>query len=359
MILIAELVFRPRWIARGRGVIGMILEQLLGRRKSSSELRSQDARRVPASLSDRGCERERNEDRCVIVESASGTGYFVFDGMGGEPGGDAAAQLSLEAVRGFLQDSELQDATKVIKGAIEKAHSTISLRRQNPAFASMGTTVVGALCQGPEVVIAAVGDSRAYHIHAGGIDQLTSDHTFVQQLVDEGHIVPQDALLHPQSHILTRCVGSHIGFGIDTKRYWLSPAKMDEQSEYLVLCSDGLYSLVTDEEIKAVVMSLSPEDACERLVDLAKQRGGFDNITVLVIPLPGCLKTTPDEAGVRSGRSVQTATVPRSSKQQESEVAKSAKQSWVPFHAVACLFIGLMAMAITVTVFFVLRVWGS
>ena len=235
MNLIARLVFRPRWLARGRGLVEMILEQLLGRRKSSSGLRDQSAPHSPAALSDRGCERERNEDRCVIVDSPAGIGCFVFDGMGGEPGGDAAAQISVEAVRGFLQDSDALDVEQVIKEAIEKAHSVISLRRQDPAFASMGTTVVGVLCHGPDIVIAAVGDSRAYHVHAGGTEQLTSDHTFVQQLVDEGHIVAQDALLHPQAHILTRCLGSNIGFGIDIKRYWLSPQESGQQTEYLVL----------------------------------------------------------------------------------------------------------------------------
>lgn len=338
----------------------MILDQLRMRgSKQASELHSGREHAIAAALSDCGCERELNEDRWGIIESVAGTGYFVFDGMGGESGGEAAAQLSLDAVAGFLRDTELRDTAQAIEGAIQRAQNVISLRRQNPAVASMGTTVVGALWQGPEVVIAAVGDSRAYRIHSGGIDQLTSDHTFVQKLVDEGHIVPQDALLHPQSHILTRCVGSSIGFGIDIKRFWLSPAKTEEQVECLVLCSDGLYSLVTDDEIRSVVMSLPAEEACENLVRLAKERGGYDNITVMIIPLAGSLKTTPDESVLRS-RNIASLTMGQPSCQKSQLSLQNSNGQFVSsFYRRIGIFLGVTTMVITGILFLIIKFVGS
>jgi serine/threonine protein phosphatase PrpC len=160
----------------------------------------------------------------------------------------------------------------------------------------MGTTVVGAYVNGSRIGIASVGDSRAYKISSGVIEQLTSDHTIVQQLVDAGHLDPQDALLHPQSHVLTRCLGSEISFAIDLKMMWLWPNKLGQPGDVMVLCSDGLYSMVSDQEICEIIGQMSPHAAVPRLIALARERGGFDNITVIIVALNGKLHSRPPAA---------------------------------------------------------------
>lgn len=272
-------------------VEGMIPDQDLNKDKQSRKTASFDAAGVPAALTDTGCERPKNEDRFLVLKSALGMGYFVFDGMGGEPGGEAAAQLSVDAVRTYFDRASGNDPAVLLREAIQSAHDVIALRRRNPKFASMGTTVVAALCNNSQVVIASVGDSRAYHISDGTARQLTSDHTFVQQLVDEGHVRPEDALMHPQSHILTRCLGSEVGFGIDMTKFWLSSTTPKTSSDAILLCSDGLYSLVPEAELASIVGSFSPLEACSKLIEAARERGGYDNITAIVIPISGELKT--------------------------------------------------------------------
>lgn len=241
-------------------------------------------------LSDPGCERESNEDRFLIVTRGDMAGYFVFDGMGGQPAGEAAAQISADAIERALNEFSEGNLHLFMAFAIESAQGELLSRRDDPATEGMGTTVVGVVTRGNEVVIGAVGDSRAYHIQRGSVRQVTCDHTLVQQLVDSGQIAPHDALLHPQSHILTRCLGSTLDFAVDASRYQLkSVGRRDAPEEWLLLCSDGLYSLVSDEEMAAVVLNFDGDEATKKLISLARSRGGFDNITALVIPLRGRL----------------------------------------------------------------------
>lgn len=254
---------------------------------------STEDRSVPAAITDTGCERELNEDRYAVIESSSGVAWLVCDGMGGVTGGELAAQLAIDAIRRDLEKYHGRAADVALKSAIIEANRVIVLRRQNQAFASMGTTIVGAMFDGAEVAIASIGDSRAYLVRDGAIQQLTIDHTYVQQLVDRGEIQPEEALAHPQAHILTRCVGAEPGIDIDVGRYWIWPVDDTEPSDSLMLCSDGLYSLVSEAEIASTITRMSPQDACVRLVELAKARGGFDNITVAIIPLAGQVRQSP------------------------------------------------------------------
>lgn len=246
-----------------------------------------------AAGTDPGCEREANEDRYLVTRAVCGSGYFVFDGMGGAPGGAAAAEVSSEAINDFFRHSESSDVETAMRASIEYAQGRLLEARTAPGRTNMGTTVVGACVNGTNVAIGAVGDSRAYHISDGCIRQLTSDHTIVQQLVDAGHLSPQDALMHPQSHVLTRCLGSEISFKIDCLRFWLWPTRLGQRGDTLLLCSDGLYSLVSDQEICEIVCNLGADDAVAKLIQLARERGGFDNITVLIKPLDGLLRDKP------------------------------------------------------------------
>lgn len=332
----------------------MILDQILGRGKTAAKVASAT---MAAGLTDTGCEREKNEDRFAVVEAACGTGYFVFDGMGGEAGGEAAAQLSVDAVRAVFSQSDADEGRQVLRSAIERAHQVISLRRQNQVFAAMGTTVVAAMISGPEITIASVGDSRAYLIHDGSIQQLTSDHTYVQELVDQGHIQPQDALVHPQAHILTRCVGATVGFQIDSNTFWKWPRDPGESSskDHVLLCSDGLYSLVSETEMAAIVTTYSSQDACEQFVKLARERGGFDNITALVIPIDGVVKTEPPV-----GEFVAKQPKKKTKKKREARNSRAVPEHRsAAFHGVMVAFLSVAASITTAVGFVFMQLMGE
>lgn len=248
---------------------------------------------VPAAITDTGCERDLNEDRYAVIESSSGLAWLVCDGMGGVTGGELAAQLAIDGIRRDLENLPPRPPEVALQSAILEANRIIVLRRQNQAFSGMGTTVVAALFNGPDVVIGHVGDSRAYLVRDCAIQQLTTDHTYVQELVEQGQIKSEEALTHPQAHILTRAIGSEPGLEVALQKFWVWQDVESEPPDCLVLCTDGLYSLIPESELASIVSGTSPQRACVQLVELAKNRGGYDNITVAVIPLGGQLRREP------------------------------------------------------------------
>ena len=265
----------------------------------SVRARNRSEENIPAAITDIGCERDINEDRYAVIDSPSGHAWIVCDGMGGELGGELAAQLAIDTIRRSLESREFETTAEALCFAIEEANRIIVLRRQNPAFSAMGTTVVSALIQNDEVVLTHAGDSRAYLVREGQIQQLTIDHTYVQTLVDRGAISEEEAMSHPQSHVLTRCLGAEPRLRLDTQVLWIWQVEEDEPDDRLILCSDGLYSLVSDAEIAEIVSENSPQESCVRLVELAKSRGGFDNITTAVLPLGGQLREQRSPRGRR------------------------------------------------------------
>lgn len=246
-----------------------------------------------ASVSDVGLEREVNEDRVSVIESRSGTAWALLDGMGGVAGGEFAAQLALDAMKRFIESHECADPGLVLQGAIDEGNRAVVLRRQNQKFLSMGTTVVATMIDGIEIVISHVGDSRAYCVHDGRITQLTVDDTVVQRMVDAGEIKKEEALSHPDAHLLTHCLGTKVELPIPVQRLWRLPVFAGQDSDTLLLCSDGLYGLVSDAEIASMVTVLPPEEASQKLVELANSRGGFDNISVMIIPIDGVVSREP------------------------------------------------------------------
>lgn len=270
-------------------------EEMLDRTTTSSTDASSDsaAELVPAAITDTGCERDLNEDRYAVIDNPSGTCWIVCDGMGGASGGELAAQLVIDAMRRELEGAPQRPAAEALRSALVESNRIIVLRRQNPAFSSMGTTIVSAFFSGAEVVIGSAGDSRAYLVRNGVIQQLTTDHTYVQDLVNKGQIKADEALTHPQAHVLTKAIGSEPSLEFDIKSFWVWQVAEDEPKDFLVLATDGLYSLVTESEITDLVSQSSPQQACSDLVERAKSRGGFDNITIAVIPLTGQLKSEP------------------------------------------------------------------
>lgn len=270
----------------------MLLEEI-NKRTGSGRSSDVEDHGVPAALTDTGCERDLNEDRYAVIDSTSGLAWMVCDGMGGVAGGELAAQLAIDGIRRDLENLPPRPPEVAFKSALLEANRIIVLRRQNQAFADMGTTITGAIFYGSEVVLGHVGDSRAYLVRDGAIQQLSTDHTYVQELVDRGQIRADEALSHPQAHILTRCIGAEPGLEVDLEKFWIWEVAEGEPRDFLVLCTDGLYSLVTEVDIANVVSERSPQRACVELVELAKSRGGFDNITIAVIPLMGQLRQEP------------------------------------------------------------------
>jgi protein phosphatase len=245
---------------------------------------------VPAAITDTGCERELNEDRYAVIEAINGVAWVVCDGMGGAKGGELAAQLVIDAIRNELENQSELPPSVAVQRALFEANRVICVRRQNPAFSEMGTTVVLTLFAEREVVVGHVGDSRAYLVRDAAVQQLTKDHTFVQDLVDQGKISQEEAMSHPQAHVLTRCMGSNLALPHDLSRFWIWEAEANLPLDYVVLCSDGLYSLVSDGELASIVSTSTPQRACVNLVELARARGGYDNITVAIVPLAGQLR---------------------------------------------------------------------
>ena len=262
---------------------------------------STESEGLPAAITDTGCERELNEDRYAVIESSSGVAWVVADGMGGASGGELAAQLAIDAMRRHLESQSYRDVESALRAAILEANRVIVLRRQNPMFAGMGTTIVAAMFRGSELALAHAGDSRAYLVRDGSVFHLTQDHTLVQEMVSRGELAADESLKHPQAHVLTRCLGSEPGLRIDMAKYWITNRKEQNHvcvGDKLALISDGLYSLISDDELGAIISDLEPQRACVHLVELAKSRGGFDNITIAIIPLHGDLSDSPPQVVV-------------------------------------------------------------
>lgn len=285
----------------GRDALRMLRGYIQGESRRPAEPTT--AEREAFSMTDVGCERELNEDRFETVSAGRAITWIVCDGMGGVAGGEFAAQLAIDAMTRTLQQSSLGDQNvDALEAAFREANRVILLRRKNPEFSGMGTTAVAARFDGREVVVSSVGDSRAYLVREGVVQQLTVDDTYVQSLVDEGKLMAEDALSHPDAHVLTRCLGSEPSASARSERLWLWPSDDGVASDSMVLCTDGLYSLIPDAELGEIVSDLPPREACERLVSLARERGGYDNITLSIIPFPGVLRPAqPTPIAVNQG----------------------------------------------------------
>ncbi len=261
----------------------------------NQERLSRTSERMPAAITDTGCERELNEDRYAVIECRSGVAWVVADGLGGVSGGELAAQLAIDAMRRFLESQPIGDVDLALRSAVMEANRILVLRRQNPLFAGMGTTVVGVMFRGSQMSLTHAGDSRAYLVRDGDIQTLTKDHTLVQEMVARGELSVEEALRHPQAHVLTRCLGAEPGLKLDVSKFWIHSQEEERSKDSIVLASDGLYSLVSDAELATIVTDLEPQRACVHLVELAKSRGGYDNITVVVIPVNGIIREHPPE----------------------------------------------------------------
>lgn len=241
---------------------------------------------------DVGCVRTQNEDNYIIRKPATrrqrtNKGYLlaVCDGMGGALGGRAASTKAVNAIEETFYDVELNDPNESLVFAIQEANKRIHKASiEHPDLRGMGTTTVAVAMLGNHAYIAHVGDSRCYLVRGGAISPLTQDHTVVNKMVREGLITKEQARTHPESHILNRSVGVSPSVEIEIQR----PLPL-RAGDKVILCSDGLTGPVVDEEILEIVDSHDPQRAVNHLINLARNRGGPDNITVLV----ASIRTTP------------------------------------------------------------------
>jgi protein phosphatase len=229
------------------------------------------------SRTDVGKVRPHNEDGVLVANIAGCHILAVADGLGGHAAGEVASRVALIELEQYLGANLTPGNVRVaLADAITKANREIHmLSAENPSYAGMGSTLVAALVCNERVVVANVGDSRAYIID-GGIDRITKDHSLVQELVDRGMITREEAFDHPQRNIVTRTLGLDEEVSADLY-------ELDLGSGTLLLCSDGLTDCVRDEAIhRAITNAASLDTACGDLVDMANAQGGLDNITLIL-----------------------------------------------------------------------------
>lgn len=242
---------------------------------------------VIASLTDVGRQRANNEDSYLYWEPDSekeflrkGRLAIVADGMGGYEGGQEASRLAVETVRSFYDRNFTGDPQQTLVTAFETAHANIQrYASEHTEFQGMGTTCTALAILGRQLFFAHVGDSRLYCISEKKISRLTRDHSYVGRLVESGIVRSEDAESHPQRHILTAALGSGREVAPDVPE----PPVILEEGDSLVLCTDGLWSLVNEAELAAVVRSETPSESTLALVNMALERGGPDNITVVIL----------------------------------------------------------------------------
>lgn len=243
-----------------------------------------------ASLTDVGRLRVNNEDSYLYWEpdadeelSRKGRLAVIADGMGGYDGGQEASRLAVDTVRRIYERDFNNDAQSALVNGLRTAHDSI-LRYavEHPQFANMGTTCTAISIVERRLFFAHVGDSRLYLLRQGNAARLTRDHSYVGRLVESGLVSSADAESHPQRHILTAALGSGREVFPDMPEQPL----LLEEGDVLVLCTDGLWSVVGELELSRIASTASPAEACTKLVHAALERGGPDNVTVLVLRIP-------------------------------------------------------------------------
>lgn len=231
-----------------------------------------------AGKTDAGRVRRRNEDSFVLDPPL----FAVADGMGGAQAGEVASRLAAAAFREY-HDADRLEPEERVAAIVQEANRRIYERaRSDSEVSGMGTTVTAALLTGGRVAIAHVGDSRGYRIREGALEQLTEDHSLVADLMRSGRLTPEEAEAHPQRSVITRALGTDPEVDIDTLVVDAEPGDL------FLLCSDGLTTMVSDEDILRIVAEADTLDASAReLVRTANSGGGEDNITVVLFAVQG------------------------------------------------------------------------
>jgi PPM family protein phosphatase len=240
-------------------------------------------RLLTANGTDRGREREENQDYYGFYEGTPyGYLWVVCDGMGGAAGGKKASIMAVELIRDTFHEEDHENVEAVIKTSVTRANKAIFERSlEEPVLHGMGTTAVILVIKNTQAYIGHVGDSRIYLVREGQMQQLTTDHSLVQGLVEEGTLTKEQAKDHPQSHIITRSIGVMEKVDCDIRS---TPIELKPDDRF-ILCSDGLTGMVSEEVIREFILEFGPSQACKKLIALANKNGGTDNITVQIIKI--------------------------------------------------------------------------
>jgi protein phosphatase len=236
------------------------------------------------AITDIGQKRQLNQDFIYLSDMPVGNlpnVFIVADGMGGHNAGDYASRYAVQIVVDEISSSFEKNPVKIIGKAIDRANTLIRERaRENAALNGMGTTMVVATCIGRYLEVANVGDSRLYVVNQNAIEQVTQDHSLVEEMVRMGGIDRASARNHPDKNIITRALGARDYVEADFFTREL------QEGDMVLLCSDGLTNMVDDEKIHQILNEGGRlKDRVEKLVETANQNGGKDNISVIVMEL--------------------------------------------------------------------------
>lgn len=243
------------------------------------------------SRTDIGCVRDHNEDSLVVTPPL----FVVADGMGGHAAGEVASEIAVNVI---AKEAPTTIDANGLAQAVEAANREVLLASHDGrGREGMGTTVTAAILEGERLLVAQVGDSRAYLFHNGKLQQITRDHSLMADLIEAGKITPEEARVHPQRSVITRALGSDPLMRPDI--YEIDVATGDK----LLLCSDGLSSMITNEQIEAVMRrTADPQRCAAQLVNEAIAAGGYDNVTVIVADVTGQAEKKMKKAVSKSRR---------------------------------------------------------
>ena len=236
-------------------------------------------------ITHRGAVRQQNQDAYAVRELEDGRGLAVVcDGMGGAKSGDVASKLASEVFEADISqsvepDMDQQSIVKMLVDGVKSANRAVYEQSLvSPDFKGMGTTLVAVFLQGSAAYIINVGDSRCYYLSEGEVSQVTEDHSVVGLMVARGQISEEEARTHPNKNLITRAVGTEPDVECDCFYLGL------DQGEYLLLCSDGLSNMVSRPEMLfEITHGENGTQCCQRLIDIAKNRGAPDNVTVVLM----------------------------------------------------------------------------
>ena len=257
--------------------------QLLAERAGESAIASFGSR------TDVGCVRQQNEDSLIVAPPL----FVVADGMGGHAAGEVASEIAVKTISELV--STHADAEELGRAVEQANRDIITAAVEGEGREGMGTTCTAAILEGTRLVIAQVGDSRAYLLHDKKLSQLTRDHSLMANMIEAGQITPEEARVHPSRSVITRALGNDPETIPDL--YEINV----EDGDRLLLCSDGLTSMLEDAEIQAVMNRISDPQMCaDVLVDGALAAGGLDNVTVVIANVEGDRKQARRTISVRT-----------------------------------------------------------
>lgn len=270
-----------------------------------------------AKATDVGATRQVNEDSMTVFDSPNGQVLAVCDGMGGQAAGDVASQLAVNIIENILTDNTFETPEEAIRRSVLAANQGVLNRTaQNPELEGMGSTCVMLIIKDGRVHCGWVGDSRIYYIANHTIRQISHDQSYVQQLLDSGQITKEEAFSHPQKNEITNCIGLQGMTAPETVAVPIVP----EPGSVFLLCSDGLSGMVDERQIERVVSNtkMSLQQKADRLVVMANEAGGLDNITVEMVQFG-----TSEVAGATSGTLFETPEGVNSSKKKSHKLLYS------------------------------------